>query len=251
MLQTRVFPILLFRDEGLYKGTGFADHKYVGDVVNAVRIFTSKQIDEIVLLDIGATAQGGSISSDLVRKVSTECLMPLTVGGGISCLETAKNLMGSGAEKITLNSHGLNNPKLVEEIASVFGNQSVVISIDAKRIQTGWDVLTHCGTRGFGSDPVSLAKQMENAGAGEILLTSIDREGSGSGYDLELISQVSAAVSIPVIANGGAGNLSHLKEGLNAGATALAAGSMFVFHGRRRAVLINFPSKAELEQTLK
>lgn len=245
MLQTRVFPILLFRGEGLWKGKQFADHKYVGDALNAARIFTTKQVDELVLLDIGARTEGRSISPDLVRHISMECMMPLTVGGGVRSIDDARALIQAGAEKVTLNTHA--DPALVEGIANVFGSQSVVVSIDAKTTASGWEVHTYGGTRPTGSDPVTFARRMEAAGAGEILLTSIDREGGGLGYDTELVRQVVAAVSIPVIANGGAGSLADMKAGRDVGASALAAGSMFVFHGRRRAVLINFPSKAELE----
>lgn len=249
MLQTRVFPTLLFRGEGLWKGTRFADHKYVGDALNAVRIYTTKQVDELVLLDIGADDEGRCISPDLVQRVAMECMMPLTVGGGVRTVEQARDLMQAGAEKVSLNSHA--DPALVAEIAAQFGSQAVVVSIDAKaKGPAQWEVVIHGARHGTGRDPVAFAREMETAGAGEILLTAVDREGTGQGYDTELIRQVAGAVGIPVIANGGAGTLDHLKAALDAGATALTAGSMFVFHGRRRAVLINFPTKAELEKVL-
>jgi cyclase len=250
MQQVRVFPTLLYRGRGLYKGVNFQDHTYLGDVLNATRIYNDSEVDELCLLDIGARAEGRCISAALVNKVATECLMPLAVGGGISSLDHASEMMDSGAEKIVINSEVYENPDLVSQIAGRFGNQAVVISIDAKRSPDGYALYSHNATHAQGKDLLAHAKQMEEAGAGEILITSIDQEGHREGYDLDLITLVSKAVSVPVIANGGAGKLEHLKPAIDAGAHALTSGSMFVFYGRRRAVLVNFPSRGELDAAL-
>ncbi len=250
MQQIRVFPTLLYCGRGLYKGINFKDHTYLGDVLNATRIYNDGEVDELCLLDIGARAEGRSIASALVNKVATECLMPLAVGGGISTLDHASAMMDSGAEKVVLNSETFENPGVVGEIAGRFGNQAVVISIDAKRKNDGFEVFSHNATRQQNIELVRHAKRMEEVGAGEILITSIDQEGRRVGYDLEMIALVSEAVSVPVIANGGAGKLAHLKPAIDAGAHALTSGSMFVFYGRRRAVLVNFPTRDQLDRAL-
>jgi len=247
MLSVRVIPLLLFRRDGLYKGIGFRDHKYVGDVLNAVRIFAQKQAHEVILLDIAATAEGRSIALDLVSRVAQECMMPLTVGGGITDAATAQALLNAGAEKVTLNSHALAHPDIIGEIAALSGNQSVIAAIDVGRGDNCCpESLTHCGNRWTGRHPVGVAGELVAAGAGEILLTSVDRDGTGQGFDLEVIAEVAEAVSVPVIACGGAGELSHFRDAVAAGAAAVAAGSLFVFHGRRRAVLISYPDGEEL-----
>lgn len=250
MLRTRVFPILLYRGQGLCKGIRFEGHKYVGDVLNAVRIFNTKQVDELVLIDIGATAEDRTISPDLVKRVSQECLMPLTVGGGIRLIDDAQKLLAAGAEKVTINTAGFERPDLISKIASTFGSQSVVASIDARKRGRGWQAMTRCGANDCGLDAVDAVRAAQEAGAGEILLTSIDREGTGEGYDTDLIHAAAGVVQLPLIANGGAASLAHMRSAIEAGASAVAAGSMFVFHGRRRAVLISFPSRPELESAL-
>jgi imidazole glycerol-phosphate synthase subunit HisF len=249
MLSIRVIPILLFKGEGLCKGVRFADHKYVGDAINAVRIFNARQVDEVILVDIGATEVSRCIATDLVARISNECLMPLTVGGGLRSVDEVKTILNAGAEKVTLNTHAITNPSLVREVADQFGSQSVVIAIDAKRRNYGFcEVFTNGGTKGTGRSAIDMAREMAEAGAGEILLTSIDRDGTGSGYDLDLIRDVSAAVTIPVIACGGAGEFRHFAEATTVGgAAAVCAGSLFVFHGARRAVLVNFPERYELD----
>lgn len=249
MLDVRVIPLLLYRGEGLYKGIGFRDHKYVGDARNAVRIFNAREAHEVVLLDIGATAEGRCISPELVRSVSQECLMPLAAGGGIGSADEARALVSAGAEKIVLNTAAIANPALVGEIADILGSQAVMVAIDAAAGKGGnYRVYSHNGSKQAALDPVAMAKAMEAAGAGEILLTSIDRDGTREGYDVALIRQVASAIGIPVIAGGGAGRLKHLAEAVyEGGAAAAAAGSLFVFHGRRRAVLISFPEREKLD----
>lgn len=245
-----MFPTLLYRGRGLYKGVNFQNHTYLGDVLNATRIYNDSEVDELCLLDIGARCEGRCIEAALVDKVATECLMPLAVGGGISTLDHASAMMDSGAEKIVLNSEAYINPDLVNEIAGRFGNQAVVVSIDAKRTGDDYQLYSDNAQTLQGIKLVDHAKRMEEAGAGEILITSIDQEGHRNGYDTDLITLVAEAVKVPVIANGGAGKLEHLKPAIDAGAHALTSGSMFVFYGRRRAVLVNFPTRHELNMAL-
>jgi cyclase len=249
MLASRIIPVLLVKGERLVKGVEFKDHRYCGDVMNAIRIFSGKEADELILLDIDATPQNRTISESLIRRVSRECMMPFTAGGGIRTVEDAKKLFGAGTEKVALNTAACSDLKIVSEIAGKYGSQSVVVSLDVRRQSDGsYKVFSRAGQRPFSeNDPVAVARKIEDAGAGEILLNSIDRDGSMSGYDLELIEQVSESVGLPVIALGGAGNYGHLKEAFSAGASAAAAGSMFVFHTRRRAVLINYPSREDVE----
>jgi cyclase len=248
MLGVRVIPSLLLKGKGLVKGVKFKDHSYVGDPINAVHIFNEKEVDELVFLDITATSEGRTIGLDVVKNIADECYMPFAVGGGIKTVEQIREILYAGAEKVIINTAAIENPDLVKEASEVFGSQSIVVSIDVdKKMFKCYQVVTNSGKKSTGKNPVDLAMDMEAAGAGEILLTSIDMEGSMQGYDLELIKQVADAVNIPVIASGGAGALEDFKEAVDACASAVSAGSMFVFHGPRRAVLINYPSKSELE----
>jgi cyclase len=249
MLKARVIPCLLLKNKGLVKTVQFKEPRYVGDPINAVWIFNQKEVDELIFLDIMATKERNKPPIELISKISDECFMPLTVGGGIRSVEDIKELLNAGAEKVSINTFAVENPSFIKEASDVFGSQSIVVAIDVKRHKKGlYEVFTNGGTRPAGIDPVSLAVQMAAMGAGEILLNSIDRDGTMKGYDIELIREVSDAVNIPVIACGGAGKLEDLAGAINGGrASAVAAGSFFVFHGRRRAVLINFPTKEELE----
>jgi len=252
MLQTRVIPTLLLKGRGLVKGVGFKDHRYIGDPINAVHIFNAKEADELVFLDISATSENRLPDLNHIQQIADECYMPFAVGGGIRRIEDIRAILNAGAEKIVINTVVVENPDLIREASQMFGSQCIVVSIDVrKNLFGGYEVITRGGTRKIGQDPIVFAKKAAEQGAGEILLTSIDREGSMEGYDLELTKKVSAAVSIPVIASGGAGTLQHIKEAIQSGAQAAAAGSMFVFHGRRRAVLINYPDKKELEELFK
>lgn len=248
MLKTRVFPCLLLKGTGLVKTVQFKNPTYVGDPINAVRIFNTKEVDELVLLDITATEEKRPPQFDLISKISDECRMPLSVGGGVRTIEDIRKLLNGGAEKVVLNTHAIRDPNLIEQAANEMGSQSVIVAIDAKRNSDGqYEVFIEGGNKPSGHDPVALAKLMEEKGAGEIFLNSIDKDGTMSGYDIELIRRVSEAVNIPVIACGGAGKIEDFKEAVQGGAAAVAAGSFFVFHGRRRAVLISFPAKDELE----
>ena len=249
MLRTRVIPCLLMLSGGLVKTVRFNDPKYVGDPVNAVRIFNDKEVDEMVFLDIGATRSGTGPNFALLADIAGEAFMPFGYGGGITTVDQVKRLYGLGVEKVVINSATATNPKLVEESAAVAGNSGVVVSIDVKRNWLGRPSVWIAGGRiDLKRDPVSHAKDMAHAGAGEILLNSIDRDGTMQGYDLELVESVARAVNVPVVAAGGAGTLRHFREAVDRGAAGVAAGSMFVFHGKHRAVLITYPNYHELEQ---
>jgi len=249
MLRARVIPCLLLKDKGLVKTIKFREPRYVGDPINAVWIFNRKEVDELIFLDIMATREGRQPPIELVSTISDQCFMPLTVGGGIRTLDDIKGLLNAGAEKVAINSYAMENPMFIQKASEFFGSQSIVVSIDARKHRDhSYEVYTHGGMKPTGFDPATFAVQMEQLGAGEILLNSIDRDGTMEGYDIDLIKKVSKAVNLPVIACGGAGSLAHLAEAIKSGhASGVAAGSFFVFHGRRRAVLINFPTKEELE----
>lgn len=251
MLKTRVIPCLLLRNGGLVKTVGFKDPKYVGDPINAVRIFNEKEVDELVFLDIGATPAGKGPNFELLENIVSEAFMPFGYGGGVTTVAQIKQLYGMGIEKVVLNTAAETTPGLVTEAASIAGSSSVVVSVDVRRNWRGkYTVHTKGGQRDTGRDPVEYAAKMAQAGAGEILLNSIDRDGTLSGYDLELIAMVAKAVDVPVVAVGGAGELRHFREAVDHGASAVGAGSLFVFHGRHRAVLITYPNYRDLENLL-
>jgi imidazole glycerol-phosphate synthase subunit HisF len=252
MLRHRVIPALLLSGRGLVKTTKFAKPQYVGDPINAVRIFNDKEVDELLFLDINATRESRGPQFDVIEDVARECFMPFAYGGGVRDRETMAKLFALGVEKIALNSAAAQSPKLVEEAATAFGSQSVIVSIDVKkRFLSGYEVFSHAGTRGTGLAPAEHAKRMAQCGAGEILINSIDRDGTMAGYDIELVRSVAQAVDVPVIACGGAGKLSDFAAAVkDGGASAVAAGSMFVFQGRHRAVLITYPDYRELEELL-
>jgi len=250
-MRPRVIPVLLLRGDGLVKGVKFRRHQYVGDPINAVKIFNEKEVDELVFLDISATRQRRIPKLDVIQKIADECYMPFAVGGGVSTIEQMREIIHAGAEKVVINTAAVDQPDLIERAADRFGSQAVIVSIDARRRRwgrSGYEALTRSGRQRVRQDPVSLARRAETLGAGEILLTSIDRDGTTSGYELELVSDVAAAVSVPVIACGGAGTLDDMVTVVEkADATAVAAGSLFVLYGRRRAVLISYPAPPELD----
>jgi cyclase len=249
MLIPRVIPCLLLKDKGLVKTVKFKNPKYVGDPINAVRIFNEKEVDELIFLDITATIEKRPPSIEVISQISDECLMPLTFGGGISTVDQVKQVLNAGAEKVSINTSAVENPILIKEASDNFGSQSIVVAIDVKKKLFGkYEVFTHDGTRGTGLDPFQFSQKMEQFGAGEILINSIDRDGTMLGYDINLIKLITTAVNIPVIACGGAGKIQDFSEALlTGGASAVAAGSLFVFYGKRRAVLINYPTKEELK----
>lgn len=243
MLKTRIIPCLLLKNTGLIKTVRFKNPKYLGDPLNIVRIFNDKEVDEIVLLDTTATIENRPPLFESISKIAGECFMPLCYGGGVRSLDDIKTLFNLGIEKVAVNSFAVEDPLFITKASEMFGNQSIVVSIDVKKNPLGkYKVFTHGGKKPAGLSPVEFAMEMEKNGAGELLLTSIDLDGTMEGYDLKLIESVSSAVSIPVIACGGAGSIQHLKDAITVGkASAAAAGSLFVFHGPHRAVLINYP----------
>ena len=236
----------------LIKTVRFKKRIYLGDPINTVKIFNDKEVDELILLDIDATVQGREPDYDYLERVASQAFMPLGYGGGVTSAAQARRLLNLGIEKVAINAVAVTRPELITEAAEQAGSQSVVVSIDVARTWRGkYDVRTHNGRRSTGLDPVEHAANVQRLGAGEILLNSVDRDGMMQGYDLDLIRQVSAAVSVPVVAGGGAGNVAHLAEAVtNGGASAVAAGSMFVFAGPHKAVLINFPSRTALSKAL-
>ncbi|GAB3513234.1 AglZ/HisF2 family acetamidino modification protein [Spirosoma knui] len=249
MFRPRVIPLLLLRNKGLVKSVRFKNYTYIGDPINAVRIFNDRKADELVLLDILATSQNRFIDLDVVRAVGDEANMPVAVGGGIQTIQQIKACINAGAEKVIINSAAIQNPAFIKEAADEFGNSTIVAAIDVRKNLLGRKrVYAEGGSRSTGLDPVQWAQQLAANGAGELLVTSIDHDGMMQGYDLPLIQTLAAAVEIPVIAVGGAGSLADLKAATQtAYASAAAAGSLFVYHGPRKAVLVNYPGNDTLQ----
>lgn len=246
----RVIPCLLLDDGGLVKTKQFDNPQYVGDPINAVRIFNEKYVDELIFLDITASRTGGEPDYDLISRISTECFMPLCYGGGVRTLEQATRLIAAGVEKISINSSAIDNPDLINTLANEFGSSSIVASIDVKRDKFGRSMVFHPGKRFLTNlDPIDHAQALASAGAGEIFVNDVDRDGELSGFNLEVIRNISERVRIPVVACGGAANLNHMRDAVDVGASAAAAGSMFVFYGPHRAVLITYPVRAEITKT--
>jgi len=252
MLRTRVIPCLLLKNQGLVKTIRFKDPKYVGCPINAVKIFNDKEVDELIFLDITATVEKKQPNFQLISEIAGECFMPLGYGGGISSMEDIERVFGLGVEKVCINSAAIQNPPLISDAARVFGSQSIVVSIDTRKNLFGkHEVFTMSGTKNTKRDPMEYAREMEDRGAGELVINSIDQDGTMQGFDVQLITRVSGAVTIPVIAAGGAGSVEDLRQAvLVGGASAVAAGSMFVFYGKHRAVLITYPAREELEKRL-
>jgi cyclase len=250
MLRTRVIPCLLLKGKGLIKTIRFSNTSYIGDPINTVKIFNTKEVDELIILDIGATPNGDKPCFKLISDLAGECFMPLSYGGGIQDLDDVKRIFDLGVEKIVLNSYAEENPRFVEKVSSLFGSQSVVISIDVKRNIFGKYVMYTCGGKKKSKiDIEEYVVIIQEMGAGEIFLNSIDRDGTMQGYDLDLIKRVTKLVSIPVIASGGASTVQDFSTAIRQGkASAVAAGSMFVYSGRQRGVLINYPSPEELKE---
>lgn len=244
----RIIPVLLYDDRDLIKTINFKDRTYLGDPVNAVKIFNRKGIDELSVLDIGATKNHREPDFELLKDIASEAFMPLSCGGGITNLEQVHELLAIGYEKVVINSELVRNPKLITESAEAFGSQSIVASIDAKIIKGQYHCVINDGQEVTDKVPVELAREAERLGAGEIIINSVDRDGMMQGYDIELVRSIADAVKIPVTAIGGAGGIADLKKVLDEGhAHAAAGGSMFVYYGRLKAVLITAPSETELK----
>lgn len=231
MLKVRVMPTLLYKDFTLVKGVAFNSWRRVGAAMQAVEVYNMREVDELVFLDISATRDGRQPDYDLIDELADECFMPMTVGGGIRSIDEVRRLLMVGADKVAINTAAVERPALVGEIAGRFGSQCCVVSIDVRRHADGRnEVFTHAGTKPTGLDPIALARRAEADGAGEVLLTSIDRDGTMQGYDVELVKAMTQAVGIPVIASGGAGNYGHMVSVLcEGGASAVAAASIFHF----------------------
>lgn len=252
MLKTRVIPVLLLKNNGLVKSVKFKNHKYVGDPINAVKIYNEKEVDELLIIDIDASRENRGPNYDLITDIGREAFMPFGYGGGVRTVDDIKKLMQLGVEKVTINAHALKDPDFLTRAAEHCGSQSVVIAIDVKKDMFGnLRVYDHTLGKTIKALPWEYAAMAEAKGAGEVLLTSVDRDGTYTGYDLDLIKKVVASVTIPVIALGGASSLDDLALAVKLGnASAVAAGSLFVFYGPHHAVLINYPEKKVLKEVL-
>lgn len=249
MFRPRVIPCLLLMNGGLVKTKKFKEPAYIGDPVNAIKIFNEKGADELMFLDISATVNNAPPRLDLIEEIASECFMPVCYGGGIRDVAVMKEIFKVGIEKVSISSYAIENPDFIREAADIFGSQSIVVSIDVKKGLFGkYEVLTHNAKKKTGYDPLSYAIKAEKMGAGELLINSVDRDGTMSGYDIELLKKISANVGIPVVACGGAGKLSDIEDVIEGSeVSSAAAGSMFVFQGKHRAVLISYPQESELK----
>lgn len=249
MLNPRIIPCLLVKNQGLVKTVKFGNPRYVGDPINAVRIFNEKEVDELVVLDIDASLDNRKPDYKMIQKLAAECRMPFCYGGGIKTVEQIQTIIDLGVEKIALGSVAVENPDVVSEASRQIGRQSVVVVLDVRRVKGQHEVFVHSGTRCVGKTPFELAREMEQLGAGEILVNSIDNDGEMRGYDLELIDGVQKLVEVPLTVLGGAGSLEDMRcLFVKFGEIGAAAGSLFVFKGQYRAVLINYPSRAEKQR---
>lgn len=247
MSRIRIIPVLLLNKGGLYKTIKYNKAKYVGDPINTVKIFNEKEADELILLDYLASKEKRKIDHTKIAEIAGEAFMPMGYGGGIQNFDDAINVFDDGFEKVVLNSVLFNNLKLVTAISDVYGAQAIVGSIDVKKNFLGkYKVYSHSGTTNTGQDPVVWAKILEDNGVGEIMITSIEQDGTWEGYDLELIKKVSEAVNVPLIACGGAGRIDDFKSAVFAGASAVAAASMFVYQKKGMGVLVSFPSDLKI-----
>lgn len=252
MKRIRVIPVLLLQNGGLVKTIKFKKPNYIGDPINAVKIFNEKEVDELIFLDIEATKLGKEPDYNKIEEIASECFMPLGYGGGIQNIEQVKRIIGIGVEKVVLNTSAVTNPHLINKVAKIYGNQCAVVSVDVKKDMFGKYVCyTSSGKNKVKQKIVDFVKFVENEGAGEIILTSIEREGTFKGYDIDLIKKVSETVNIPVVANGGASKIEDFTNAiLNGGASAVSAGSFFVYKSTNRGVLINYPLQKELKEKI-
>jgi cyclase len=248
MLHPRITPCLLIQNNGLVKTRQFKDPKYVGDPINAVKIFNEKEVDEIIVLDIDASVRNREPDYRMIENLASECRMPLCYGGGITKAEHARRIFGLGVEKVAVSSVAVERPEIIPEMAGQVGRQSVVVVLDVKRRGSGgsWEIWTHNGQRNTRKDPIAFARDMEALGAGEIVVNSIDRDGTLEGYDFPLVEAMREAVGVPMTILGGAGSLKDIGDLIaRQGVIGAAAGSLFVFKGKYRAVLINYPNPLE------
>lgn len=252
MNKTRVIPILLLRGKGLVKTVKFKDPKYIGDPINSVRIFNEKEVDELVFLDITATPEGRGPDFELLADIAGEAFMPMAYGGGITSLDQVQRIFAMGFEKVVIDTAAYWAPQLIRDAVAIYGSQSIVGCVDVRRTLLGrYELHSHAGKTRQSIGLLEHVSALELLGVGEIIVNSVDRDGTQSGYDLKLLLQVSSAVSVPVVACGGASGLDDFVAAVEqGGASAVAAGSLFVFVGPHRAVLINYPDRAELGRRL-
>lgn len=253
MLRPRLIPCLLVHNGGLVKTVNFGNPKYVGDPINAVRIFNEKEVDELVVLDIDASVKSAEPDYQLISHLASECRMPLCYGGGVRTVAQIEKIISLGVEKVAVSSAAVENPAFISEAASRVGSQSVVVVMDVKKsgLIRRYEVVTHNGSRRTGFNPVEFAKRIAELGAGEIVVNAVHRDGEMKGYDLDLVEQIRQAIHLPLTVLGGAGSLGDVKELINRyGIVGAAAGSLFVFKGKYRAVLINYPNRAEKQDLL-
>ncbi len=252
MLQKRIIPCLLLHKGGLYKTQNFKKPTYIGDPINAIKIFNEKEVDELMFLDIDATVQNKEPNYKMIEDIASECFMPLCYGGGVKTLDQMKKIYSLGVEKISISSAAIENPNLIQEAANIFGNQSVIVTVDIKKDFFGKKkVFINNGKKNTKINPVDFIKRVEALGAGEIVVNSIDHDGVMKGYDIELLKEIKSNIKVPVIALGGAGNLNHIKEVFeNSNVNAVACGSMFVYQGPLKGVLISYPPYQKIQELL-
>lgn len=251
MLRPRIIPCLLIHNKGLVKTTKFTDPKYVGDPINAVRIFNEKTVDELIVLDIDATVEKRGPNFELIAKLAAECRMPFCYGGGVTTVEEVRRLVSLGVEKVAISAAAIQNPEIIKKMVEEVGSQSIVVVLDVKKkILGGYEVVTHNAKKGTGKNPVELAQVFEKLGVGEIVVNSVDNDGVMKGYDLKLIERVREVTTTPLSVVGGAGSLDDISDLISRfGIIGAVAGSLFVFKGIYRAVLINYPSQ-EIKDSL-
>lgn len=248
MLLPRIIPCLLVHNKGLVKTVKFSDPKYVGDPINAVRIFNEKEVDELIVLDIDATKEKREPDFKMIENLAAECRMPLCYGGGVKTVEQVKNILGLGVEKIAISSAAIENTSFIKDAAGCVGNQSVVVVLDVKKspVLGKYEIWTHNGKKNTKKNPVEFASKLQMLGVGEIVINSIDHDGVMKGYDVDIVDKIRKSVNVPITVLGGAGKLEHLGKLIDKyKVIGLAAGSLFVFKGVYRAVLINYPNRAE------
>jgi cyclase len=252
MLRPRIIPCLLVHEKGLVKSVNFKNHKYVGDPINAVRIFNEKEVDELMVIDIDASVENREPDYKMIENLAAECRMPLCYGGGVKTVEQAQRIFSLGVEKIAVSSAIIEDPDFITRMAEKVGTQSVVAVLDVKKkLLGGYEVYTHNGKKKTGKNPVEFAKELERLGIGEIVINSIDNDGVMKGYDMGIIEKVREAVSIPMTVLGGAGSLEDIKQLIKKfGIIGASAGSLFVFKGVYKAVLINYPSREEKDNLI-
>tara|TARA_X000000368_G_scaffold397909_1_gene367477 strand:+ start:3329 stop:4087 length:759 start_codon:yes stop_codon:yes gene_type:complete len=248
MLRTRVIPVLLYRNKGLTKTVKFKNGKYIGDPINAVKIFNDKEVDELVFLDVDASKEKRKPDFDFIKSISSECFMPLAYGGGISSLDDIKKLFYLGVEKVIVNTAALIDINIVKSASEIYGNQSIVVSVDVKKNIFGqYKIFSHSNIKHTYGNLIDFCLRIQDAGAGELIINSVDNDGLMNGLDYNLLKMINSKLTIPLVIVGGTGNLNHLKQAADIGASGIGVGSLFIYHGPHKAVLINYPPYTELK----